>query len=62
MKHRHNAVGKYYTVLYHNLSTRLRANVVTEANEKIDGDQVSSVSSICSDMKTVMDDFRQGLY
>ena len=54
-------MGKSYTVLYHNLSTGLRANMATETNGKIDGNQISSISSIFSDLKTMMDDFRQGL-
>ena len=33
----------------------------TEANEKTDRNQISSISSIFSDMKTILDDFRQGL-
>ena len=62
MKCRHKPlVGKSYTVLYHNLSTGLRANMATETNGKIDGNQISSISSIFSDLKTMMDDFRQGL-
>ena len=62
MKCRHKpTVGKSYTVLYHNLSTRLRANMATETKEKNDGNQISSISSIFRDMKTVIDDFRQGL-
>ena len=34
--------------------------MATERNEKADGNQISSISSIFSDMKTMMDDFRQG--
>ena len=33
----------------------------TETNEKTDRNQISSISSIFSDMKTMLDDFRQGL-
>ena len=62
MKCRHKSRrGKSYTVLNHNLSTRLRANMATETKEKNDGNQISSISSIFRDMKTVIDDFRQGL-
>ena len=62
MKCRHKPiVGKSYTVLYHNFSTGLRTNMATETNGKIDGNQISSISSIFSDLKTMMDDFRQGL-
>ena len=62
VKCRHKSTrGKSYTVLYHNLSTRLRANMATETKEKNDGNQISSISSIFRDMKTVIDDFRQGL-
>ena len=34
--------------------------MATERNEKADGNQISSISSTFSDMKTMMDDFRQG--
>ena len=62
MKFRHKAtVGKSYTVLHHNLSRKSRANMATETNEKTDGNQISIVSSIFSDMKTMLNDFRQGL-
>ena len=63
MKCRRKAtVGKSDTVLYHNLSTRSKANTATKANEKTDGTQKSSISSIFSDIKTLLDDFRQGLH
>ena len=63
MKWRRKAtVGKSDTVLYHNLSTRSKANTATETNEKTDGKQKSSISSIFSDIKTLLDDFRQGLH
>ena len=35
--------------------------MATKTNEETDGNQISSISSIFSDMKTMMDDFRQGL-
>ena len=35
--------------------------MVTETNGKTDGTQTNSISSIVSDMKTMLDDFRQGL-
>ena len=35
--------------------------MATETNEKTDGNQISIISSIFSDMKTILDDFRQGL-
>ena len=35
--------------------------MATETNEKTDGNQTSSISSIFSDMKTMMNDFREGL-
>ena len=35
--------------------------MATETKEKNDGNQISSISSIFRDMKTVIDDFRQGL-
>ena len=35
--------------------------MVTETNEKADRNQISSISSIFSDKKTMLDDFRQGL-
>ena len=35
--------------------------MATETNEKTDGNQISIISSIFSDMKTMLDDFRQGL-
>ena len=35
--------------------------MATETNEKTDGNQTSSISSIFSDMKTMMDNFREGL-
>ena len=63
MKCRRKAtVGKSDTVLYHNLSTRSKANTATKANEKTDGTEKSSISSIFSDIKTLLDDFRQGLH
>ena len=50
VKCRHKpTVGKSYTVLYHNLSTRLRANKATETNEKNYGNQISSISSMILD-------------
>ena len=62
MKGRHKPTrGKSYTVLNHNLSTRFRVNMATGTKEKTDGNQISSFSSISRDIKTVMDDFRQGL-
>ena len=54
-------MGKSYRVLNHNLLRRLQANIATETNEKTDGNKISSITSIFSDMKAVMDDFRQGL-
>ena len=35
--------------------------MTTETNGKTDGTQISSISSIFSDMKTMLDDFGQGL-
>ena len=35
--------------------------MATETNRKTDGTQINSISSIVSDMKTMLDDFRQGL-
>ena len=35
--------------------------MATETNGKTDGTQISSMSSIFSDMKTMFDEFRQGL-
>ena len=35
--------------------------MATETSEKTDGNQISSISSIFSEMKTMMDDFRHGL-
>ena len=35
--------------------------MATKTNEETDGNQISSISSIFSDMKTMMDNFRQGL-
>ena len=35
--------------------------MATETNEKTDGNQTNSISSIFSDMKTMMNDFREGL-
>ena len=35
--------------------------MATETKEKNDGNQISSISSIFRDMKTAIDDFRQGL-
>ena len=35
--------------------------MATETNEKADRNQISSISSIFSDKKTMLDDFRQGL-
>ena len=62
MKCRHKAtVGRSYTVLYHNLSTRSRENMATEINKKTNRNQISSFSSIFCDIKTMLDDFRQGL-
>ena len=54
-------VGKPYRLLYHNISTRLSANIATETNEETDRNQISSISSIFNEMKTMMDDFRHGL-
>ena len=55
---RHKAiVGKSYTLLIHNLSTRSRTNMATETNGKTNKTQTSSISSIFNDMKTMLDDF-----
>ena len=54
-------VGKPYRVLYHNISTRLRKNMTTETKEETDGNQISGISSIFNQMKTMMDDFKHGL-
>ena len=35
--------------------------MATETNEKADGKQISSISSIFSDLKKMLDDFRQEL-
>ena len=35
--------------------------MATETNEKTDENQMSSISSIFSDIKTMLDDFKQGL-
>ena len=35
--------------------------MATETNGKTNGTQTNSISSIVSDMKTMFDDFRQGL-